>query len=441
LPILYSTDYLEGSQKAQLGAHDYVILHLMSTFPSLTETFVMREIRQLGTDGWSITIGQLRPLHKTPPAEGFEDLVPLVSPATWVSFDLLTAILFYCAVHRARVWSCLQLVSKAKQQPKCLLKMLYVLLSSMRLAFRFRNSPPSLVRAHFLHTEALGARFVSTLLTAPYTVTVYTAAVIYPKEVIQDIVQNAAFLVADTHQVRHYLGSFGAKLGPEYVIHNSVDLVGFPARCQYQTNRPATILAVGRLDAKKGFDVLIAACSILHKRGIEFHCMIVGDGLEWENLIALRSRLEMDERVEMVGKLAFSQVRCRYYTSDIFAMPSVVTSEGETDGMPTVVIEAMASGLPIVATRIAGIPEAVRDGLNGFLVPSNDSEGLADRLALLIERQELRERFGRESRNIAESEFDLKRKSSLLSKLMLHHLSEGKCLHPKTQDEIPKVRS
>src|SRR5207249_2918204 len=123
---------------------------------------------------------------------------------------------------------------------------------------------------------------------------------------------------------------------------------------------------VARLDPKKGFDVLLSACSILRLRGVEFQCVIVGDGRERQRLLTIRQRLGLENVVEMVGELSFEQVKPWYYKAAVFVMPSVVTLEGQTDGLPTVVVEAMASGLAIVGTETAGIPEAVQDGLNGF---------------------------------------------------------------------------
>jgi colanic acid/amylovoran biosynthesis glycosyltransferase len=410
--------YDHGSTKGK----NPLILQLMSTFPPLTETFVMREIRQLRTDGWNIVIGELRPMHKTPRAQGFEDLVPFVSPAQWFSLDLVAGIFFFLASRPLSVWRCLKTITKSVGQPRYFPKMFYILFSSMRLGFRFRNSHPSLVRTHFLRTEALAARFLGDLLRVPYSLTVYTVSDDYPHGVVKEIVRGAAFLVADTHQVREYLKSLGEDPGYDHVVHNSVSIDEFPERSAGGGSRPALVLAVGRLDHKKGFGVLLEACSALRQRGVAFHCVIIGDGTERDRLWKARQRLGLEECVDMLGSLSFSEVKQWYYKAGVLVMPSIVTADGQTDGMPTVVIEAMASGLAIVGTRTAGIPEAVKDELNGFLVSSNDAKELADRLGLLLAREDLRERFGSMSRRIAETEFSLARKGDALSNLLRQHL-------------------
>jgi len=394
----------------------------MSAFPPTIESFVLREIRQLRKDGWNVVIAGLRPVYKTR-TPGFEDLDRYVSPAPWISLEMVAAGAFYFTRRPRQVWGCLKLISRSFPHPVQFVKMLYTLLSTMRFAYRFRNLPIGLVRAHFLHTEALAARFMHKLSGIPYSVTTYTVFVHFPKTVIQDILHHAAFLVADTIQVREYLESLGAESNRIHVVYNSVSIEEFPPSVRVKTAGSQIILAVGRLDPKKGFDVLLSACSVLSKRGVEFRCVIVGDGAERDRLSAMRRHLGLEGYVEMVGALSFSGVKPWYYKAALLAMPSVVTSEGQTDGLPTVVIEAMASGLPIVGTKTGAIPEAVRQGMNGFVVPPNDPESLADSIQLLLEREDLRTEFGRQSRRIAEAEFDLKHKAQSLSHLMRSHLS------------------
>jgi len=400
-----------------------MILHLMAAFPALSEAFVMREIRQLRADGWTIVIAPLRPLHRTPRAQGFEDLESCAIPVRWISIDLLAGFLFILLSRPRQCWRCMRIISASLGRPVRFVKMLYTLISAMRVAWKMREANIELVRAHFLHTEALGARFVGLLLDVPYSVTVYTVFVEFPERVIRDILSHAAFLVADTHQSERFLKSLGVEPDRIHVVHNSVNIGEFPLRSAEKATARPIILGVGRLDPKKGFDVLLSACSILQQRGVEFQCVIVGDGTERDKLLEIRRRLGLEDRVAMPGNLGFGDVRAWYYRASIFTMASVVAPDRQTDGLPTVVVEAMASGLAIVGTETAGIPEAVQDGLNGFLVAPNEPEPLADRLELLLGREDLRTRFGRESRQIVETRFDLKRKSETLSELMRQHLS------------------
>ncbi len=367
------------------------ILHVVSTFPPLTHTFVLREISLLRKTGLEIAIGELRPLYRNRAAEGFEDLNPLVDRAQWVSLDMLTAINFFAFRTPGRIFECFRIVLNSFSRPQYLAKMMYVFLSSIRLAYRFRGAGVGLVRADFLHTEALAARFLKILLGLPYALTVYTVFAHYPQKVVDELVQEASFLVADTMQVKELLEATGV---------------------------PPIILGVGSLYPKKGFHVLLSACGLLRQRGIEFRCVIIGDGNERKRLESLTKSLGLIGSVDMPGYVSLSELKDWYYRASVFAMPSVISPIGETDGLPTVVIEALASGLPIVGTDTGGIPEAIRDSLNGFLVPADVPEPLADRIQTLLERQDLRESFGSEGRRFIKQGFSLERKVEVLRDLI-----------------------
>jgi colanic acid/amylovoran biosynthesis glycosyltransferase len=400
------------------------VLHVMSSFDApVVQTFILRELRQLRARGWNVLIGEIRPPRKDATSQGFDDLVPLVSRATWLSWDLIAAFVFFLSFRPKQMLTCLKTLAKGWSRPSQLYKMTYVLLSAARLAFRHREMRFDLVRATFLHTEGLAAYFIHRLLGVPYTTTVYTVFVHYPAPVVQDILQNVLYVVADTNQAKTFVESFGVWPDRIEVVHNSVSIEDFPVRPPENLTSPPTLLAVGRLIPKKGSDVLLTACAHLRRGGANFRCVIVGDGVERERLLEMRRELELEDVVEMVGGLpSFALVKPWYYRASLFVMSSIVDADGDTDGLPTVVVEAMASGLPIVGTRTGGIPEAVEEGSNGFLVPERDPKALADRIQILLDDSELRKRLGMQSRRIAEARFNLDRKAEVLSHMMRDYL-------------------
>jgi colanic acid/amylovoran biosynthesis glycosyltransferase len=398
------------------------ILHLISTFPPLTETFVLREIRRLRETGINVIIGQLRPLHRTPPAKGFEDLSPLVNAAGWFSLEILKSLVFFSARKPRQLAECLRIVLRSFGQQQHFVKMLYVLLSSMRLGYSLRNVPIQFVRADFLHTQALAARFLRSLIGVPYGITAYTVVVYYRPAVIEEIIREAAFLVADTRQTKRFLLSMGASPNKVHLIRNGVSLEEFPLHQRAGDAGSPIILGVGSLIPKKGFDVLLCACAILRARGTQFRCVVIGDGPERKKLDNLRKDLGLDGCVEMLGYLSLAELRDWYYRATMLVMPSVVSPTGETDGLPTVVIEALASGLPVVATETAAIPEIIQHGVNGFLVETNAPEPLAERVQVLLERPDLRGKFGCEGRRRIEQDFNLDRKVEILRDLIVGHM-------------------
>lgn len=393
-----------------------MVLHVMSTFPPFSETFVMREIRELRKQNWDVRIGCLRPLHHTPAATGFEDLAPVATTVPWFDFDLLLAPFLVACSHPGRLWKCLRQLALSAADPGSFLKLTYVLLASARLAYRFRHLQVTLVRAHFLHSEAAAACFLGTLLQVPYSVTVYTTHVLLPQTFIREVLQHARFLVADTAQSEEFLIAFGCPAKSIYRVYNSVDFSEFAERAQ-PANPVPLILAVGRLDPKKGFHVLLGACALLRARGQTFKTVLIGEGPERERLLCLREKLKLDGAVEFLGKLSFAETKIWLYRANLFVMPSVIAPSGDVDGLPTVVIEAMASGLPVIASRAGAIPEAVIHGETGILVPADSAEQLADEIENLLRNEPLRRNLGTEGRRRAAEKFDLRRKIQTLSRL------------------------
>jgi len=209
-----------------------------------------------------------------------------------------------------------------------------------------------------------------------------------------------------------------------HLIRNAVVLSEFPMRDQKAPSEPPTILAVGRLDQKKGFHILLSACSELNREGVPFHCVIVGDGDEWESLHELKKLLGINEKVQMVGNRDFSELQLWYEQATLLVVPSVVAADGSTDGLPTVVIEAFARGAPVIGSSTAGIPEVIRHGVNGFVVPAGVSSELASRIKELLSNEDLCRLFATQARFTAELDFDLDRNVQALARLMIGEVLE-----------------
>jgi glycosyltransferase involved in cell wall biosynthesis len=210
-------------------------------------------------------------------------------------------------------------------------------------------------------------------------------------------------------------GNFGAAADHVLRIYNGLDLAEFPFRSPM--DRPPRIVAVGRLIEKKGFADLISACALLREAGIPFTCQIIGSG---EQDAMLRREIVangLEDRVEMVGALPLAEVKARVQDASLLAVPCVVGGDGNRDGLPTVLLEAMALGTPCAATDVTGIPELVWNEETGLLVPSRDVRELAGALGRLLSDPSLRVRLARQARSLIEREFDIHRNSSLLREL------------------------
>jgi glycosyltransferase involved in cell wall biosynthesis len=140
-----------------------------------------------------------------------------------------------------------------------------------------------------------------------------------------------------------------------------------------------------------------------------FRCEIIGEGPQRQELQALVDRLGLADRVVLNGALPFPEVVARYRRASVFVLPCIVTEEGDRDGIPNVILEAMASGLPVVSTPVSGIPEVVRDLDTGLSVPERDPAGIADAVHRLFGDPELASGMADRARELVRAEFDLDR--------------------------------
>jgi glycosyltransferase involved in cell wall biosynthesis len=194
--------------------------------------------------------------------------------------------------------------------------------------------------------------------------------------------------------------------GTEYARRQTV------AEAKARLGLPAgglVIGAVGRLEAEKGFDVLIRAVHALRLRGLDAHLVIVGDGGERGNLVRLTTELRVSDRVQLLGWQA--DVRGFFEAMDVFALSS------HREGLPNVLLEAMALEVPVVATRVNGIPRLIQDGRNGFLVEPGDVDGLTTALAGLLNNEALRVVFRTAGRRTVETRYSFATRIERLARI------------------------
>jgi glycosyltransferase involved in cell wall biosynthesis len=200
-------------------------------------------------------------------------------------------------------------------------------------------------------------------------------------------------------------------------LYNGIDLASFEPVLPAD-QRPGHLIAVGRMVAKKGFDVLLDACATLRARNVPFSLSLVGSGPLEEALRAQRARLGLDDIVSMDGPLPQEALIDKMGTAQAAVLPCVVTDSGDRDGLPTVLLEAMARGLPVVTTTVSGGPEIVSDGLTGRLCAPDDATSLANALEDVLAVPERANLMGQAGRRHAEALFDLKINAGRLRRLI-----------------------
>jgi glycosyltransferase involved in cell wall biosynthesis len=199
-------------------------------------------------------------------------------------------------------------------------------------------------------------------------------------------------------------------------LYNGIDLDQFNPKANrvLESGRTPLILSVGRLVEKKGFEDLIRACGILRDKGLNFRCEIIGKGPREAAIRELIAQLNLNDHVRLLGAKPQDDVVAIYEQATVFALPCIVAEDGNRDGLPTVLLEAMAMGLPTVSTNLTGVPEIIDDESTGFLVPPQDPPALASALTRLLSEMALCKSMGDAARIKVAREFDLRRNVSTL---------------------------
>jgi glycosyltransferase involved in cell wall biosynthesis len=233
-----------------------------------------------------------------------------------------------------------------------------------------------------------------------------------------DLARDATFIVTETDYARRWMEQrYPFTKGRVFRVFNGIDPTGFYPRKQNGT--VPRIVSVGRYVEKKGFDILIDACAILRDRGIEFSCDLIGGGPLEEVLKRLVNDRGVHQQVRILGPRSQDEVRKELASAQVFALACQQDGEGGSDNLPTVIAEAMFTGVPCISTTIAGVPEMIEDGVNGLLVPPRNAAALADGLERLISDRELAERLAQAGLATAKERFSIEKPVRELRELLI----------------------
>lgn len=270
------------------------------------------------------------------------------------------------------------------------------------------------IHAHFCHGATTVAWLVSIITGLPFSFTAHAKDIycdsLNPAGLLARKMRAARFVVTCTDANRKHLLNIEPTANVRCIYHGLN--AEFADLLNDTTNLPAKngrlrALGVGRLVPKKGFDVLVEACAILKSRGFHFETAIVGEHGEHE--AELRQQIDthdLKDHVRLVGPMEQSRLYTEYQRADVFCLPCRVLDNGDRDGLPNVLMEAMACGLPVVTTPVSGIPEIIKDGHNGTLVPPDDAEALANAIQRISSDRRLAQNLGRAGRLTVLERFD-----------------------------------
>jgi glycosyltransferase involved in cell wall biosynthesis len=425
------------------------VAYVLKGWPRISELFIASEIHRLEQAGVRLRLYVIRPRDEavTHPVVGRIAAEPVYLPATtslsqttlarWLRGNLRpflpalrrTARRHPAGLARAAGMALAQSV-RARKGRFAWPRKLYAkeLLQAVALADELAGAPDVRhLHAHFAHGTTTVTWLASSITGLPFSFTGHAkdiyAPSLNPAGLLRRKLLAARFAVTCTEANVRHLKAIAPAAAVHRVYHGlnaefSRLIDGDGAADRPAANGTLRLLGVGRLVRKKGFDVVVDACGLLARRGVPFEAVIVGP--DDDAGPALRERiaeLGLGDRIRLHGQMSQAQLLEEYRRASAFCLPCRVLDNGDRDGIPNVLAEAMASGAPVVTTPISGIPEIVRDGVNGLLVAPDDPRAVADAVLRLRADRALAERISREGRRTVRDEFDGERLAGTLQTL------------------------
>ncbi len=386
--------------------------YVVKRYPRFSETFIVNEILAHERAGVPIEIFAVRRVNEP----YFQSILGQVrSPVTYISDS---------APKAEGLWSALKAGARALPNFWQSLEESHAddvadVIQAIHLAVAVRDLGITHLHAHFATVATVIARLAARFAGIEYSFTAHAKDIFHEDvdaEALRRKLTDARAVVTVSDFNFAWLNErYGPAARAVSRIYNGLDLREFPYTAP--TERARKIVAIGRLVEKKGFDVLIDACALLMARGVAFDCTIIGEGPLGDPLRAQIARLGLDEHVAMVGALPRPNVVAALNASAINVMPCIIAEDGDRDGLPTVLIEAMALGTPCVGTDVTGIPEIVRNEETGLCVAQRDPVALAGALHRLLDDEALRLRLAAAGRALVEAAFDVDRNAQVLRTL------------------------
>ena len=267
----------------------------------------------------------------------------------------------------------------------------------------------SQIHSQWINSCGTIAMYGAWLLDAPFSWTGHATDLFRNRSALLDKIERANFIICISTFHRDFYLKHGARPEQLVITYCGIDLSWFyPPTVARDPHKTYRIVSSGRLVEKKGFSDLIDACKILVDRGEKFECVIGGSGPLEAELNAQIKRLNLADRISVTGKALLQEKIVDFmHEGDVYVLPCVWASDGDVDGLPQMIMEAMASGLPAISTRLVGIPDLLQHEDTGLLVEPNQPAQLADAMARLMHDPALAARLSANGQQLLKKTFDL----------------------------------
>ncbi len=378
-------------------SHKGTLIYVVKVFPAVTTTFAVNEIWSLRQRGWSVRI---LAIERAPAAVVHARAAALMSEVSYArsvfSWACLKAHLYFLFRYPVRYLGVFLDTLLFRFFPYHIFE-LRLFFKAVQLAWQIRAEDVRHIHAHFAAGNAACAMMIARLLNKEFSFTAHAVDlfVLEKPKMLRDKIRRAKFVVTISDYNKKFMleksrAGSGEKI---HVLPNSILPEDFQGKTYERTDVPV-LLTICRFVEKKGLSYLVAAYSILQERGVPFRALIIGEGPQKGLLDEKIREGGVGEAVRVLPFEKQDEIKGRYRETDVFVLPCVRAPGGDQDGVPYVLVEAMACGLPVVSTYLSGIPELIRNGETGFLVEPADSRALADVLQTLLRDDVLRKKTG-----------------------------------------------
>ncbi|HEX9005530.1 MAG TPA: glycosyltransferase family 4 protein [Blastocatellia bacterium] len=420
-----------------MQTHDNEIGYILKGYPRTSETFITNEIFLLEQAGLKLSIFSLKTLE----GQKLHGVVGRIeAPVTYLpettpqeESGLLRWLRLNVPSFAASHWKLFQ------RRPAAYLSTLAEALG-MSLKYRVRSFTKEFLQAgfialkvlesgrirhlhaHFCHTSTTVAMLASRLAGVHFSFTAHAKDIyredMNPGDLLNVKLRRAQFAVTCTGANQIYLDRLRPPQTPLHKIYHGLDLSLFVPSGKASNDVRPLILSVGRMVEKKGFPYLVEACRLLRDEGYDFSCRIVGGADQaTETIKQSIEQFNLQDCVSLHSAVTQEELRRIYEQATVFALPCQVIENGDRDGIPNVLVEAMAMELPVVSTDISGIPELIEHRTSGLLVPQKDARALAAAINELLDDKELRTRLSRAARARVCRDFDARQNILALKSL------------------------
>ena len=378
--------------------------YLFERFPSFGQTFCYREVEEFYRQGITPPIFSIRNPKDEPPQDWDTRIVRRV---------------LYLPEEKELLEEVQRALKKRRLTPEIVAVLdewgrrtdFLRLYQAVYIGLRLQQEGISHVHAHFAGMAARTAFWIAKFFPITFSFTAHANDIFAPRDFeigLAKLIRTAGVIITETDYSEKFLRErFPERADRIHRVYNGLNLAEF-RRANFSSD-PPLIVGIGRLIAKKGFANLIRACAVLVERGRSFRCEIFGEGPLGNQLHGQIEELGLTELVQLPGAKPQHELRERLAGSGVFVLPSVPEAEGGMDNLPTVIMEAMATGLPVVSTRIGGIPEMVIENETGFLVQPEDAVALAGAIEKVTSDRSLGQKLGQAGYDRAQKVFSIEK--------------------------------